>query len=50
MIKGIPRLADLALALSVLKLGNIGEANRNFIETDDPDNWPASYGYTGVGH
>lgn len=31
-----------------LEVGNIGVASRRFIETDDPDSWPARYGYTPV--
>ena len=31
-----------------IEIGNIGVASRNFIETDDPDNWPISESYLPV--
>ena len=47
VIKGV-KVGGVGAGAKTLELGNIGVASRNFIETDDPDNWPATYGYTPV--
>jgi hypothetical protein len=47
VIKGV-KTGGAGAGAKTLELGNIGVASRNFIETPDPDNWSADYGYTPV--
>ena len=47
VIKGV-KTGGVGAGSKMLELGNIGVADQKFIETDDPDNWPALESYTPV--
>ena len=47
VIKGV-KTGGAGAGSKTIELGNIGVASRNFIETDDPDNWPIPESYIPV--
>lgn len=47
VIKGI-KTGGKGSGAKTLEIGNIGVSGRNFIETDDPDNWPIENSYIPV--
>ena len=47
VIKGI-KTGGVGAGSKMIEVGNIGVANRKFIETSDPDNWPVPDSYTPV--
>ena len=47
VIKGV-KAGGIGSGSKTLEIGNIGVSSRNFIETDDPDNWPVSESYLPV--
>ena len=47
VIKGV-KTGGPGAGAKVLEVGNIGVANRKFIETPDPDSWADTYAYTPV--
>ena len=47
VIKGV-KTGGVGAGSKMIELGNIGVANRLFIETSDPDNWPMPDTYTPV--
>lgn len=47
VIKGV-KTGGVGAGSKMIELGNIGVANRKFIETSDPDNWPVPDAYTPV--
>ena len=47
VIKGV-KAGGISSGSKTLEIGNIGVSSRNFIETDDPDNWPVTESYLPV--
>ena len=47
VIKGV-KTGGIGAGAKTIEIGNIGVASRNFIETDDPDNWKAPDSYLPV--
>ena len=47
VIKGV-KAGGIGSGAKTLEIGNIGVSSRNFIETDDPDNWPVYDSYLPV--
>ena len=47
VIKGV-KTGGVGAGSKMIEIGNIGVANRKFIETPDPDGWPIPDSYTPV--